>query len=399
MLNRKEKIKGNPVLTLILSLILILVQSSCNINSIKNNFTANNKVQHGVVYYEEGRFGGWPANHGIWSWDNEILVGFAEARHKESTSHTIEPGTARIKYARSKDGGKIWVIEDAYQRGQTAKGQRHDLPEEEAEMPVRLTKGIEDFTNPDFALTFVRDNDENGTSHFYYSNNRGAVWEGPFMFPNLNTNGVITRTDYIVDGKKELIAFLTVTKSNGKPGRVVMARTTDGALNWELVSWIGHEPEGFDIMPSSLRLSHNELLTVIRTRTGDRQDLLTSFYSKDNGKTWEKLKNPVSDTGRSGSPPSLVKLKDGRLALGYIYRSSFGSRVNVRFSSDNGKSWSDEIILRSGDGATWDVGYPRMVQRLDDKLVMIYYWNNENKEGAKPYRYIAYTIFDSTNWK
>jgi hypothetical protein len=27
-----------------------------------------------VVYKETGRFAGWPANHGIWSWGNEIVL-------------------------------------------------------------------------------------------------------------------------------------------------------------------------------------------------------------------------------------------------------------------------------------------------------------------------------------
>ena len=34
-------------------------------------------VRHVVVYREEGRFAGWPANHGIWAWGDEILVGFS----------------------------------------------------------------------------------------------------------------------------------------------------------------------------------------------------------------------------------------------------------------------------------------------------------------------------------
>lgn len=118
----------------------------------------------------------------------------------------------------------------------------------------------------------------------------------------------------------------------------------------------------------------------------------------DNGKTWGRLKDPVADTGRGGSPPALVKLADGRLALGYAYRSEYGSRMNVRFSSDKGNSWSDEIVLRGGDGASRDVGYPRMLQRPDGKIVIIYYWNNALTEGAKPYRYIAYTIFDPEKW-
>ncbi len=109
--------------------------------------------------------------------------------------------------------------------------------------------------------------------------------------------------------------------------------------------------------------------------------------------------DPVADTERGDSPPALSNLDDGRLALGYIYRSQYGSRVNVRFSSDNGKTWSDEIVLRCGDGANRDVGYPRMVQRPDGKLLLIYYWNNVGRKGAKPYRYIASTIFNPDTWK
>lgn len=30
-----------------------------------------------IVAKEDGRFGGWPANNGAWSWGNEILVGFS----------------------------------------------------------------------------------------------------------------------------------------------------------------------------------------------------------------------------------------------------------------------------------------------------------------------------------
>jgi hypothetical protein len=58
-----------------------------------------------------------------------------------------------------------------------------------------------------------------------------------------------------------------------------------------------------------------------------------------------------------GSPSALVKLSDGRLALAYIHRSQYGSRVKVRFSSNSGQIWSDEIVLRGGDGlgAMWDI--------------------------------------------
>lgn len=396
-MKKQNKPKYNKI-SIVIYIILFFLSSCENKNAVKT-ISKEKEIKHSIVFYEEGRFAGWPANHGIWIWDNEILVGFVEAAHMDSEGfHTYDRSTATNKYARSRDGGETWTIEDAYEKGQTAWGFDNSISKEKADIPISLNEPINDFTHSDFILTFLRHNNNYGPSHFYYSTNKGELWEGPYTFPDIDPNGVATRTDYIIEGKQELSAFLTVAKSNGREGRVVFSRTYDGGLNWEIISWITPEHEGFDIMPSSLRLSSNELITVIRTRTGNRQDLLTSYLSQDNGKTWEKLKDPVADTGRGGSPPALVKLKDGRLALAYIYRSQYGSRVNIRFSKDNGKSWSDEIILRCGDGATFDVGYPRMVQRPDGKLVLIYYWNNANQKGAKLYRYIASTIFDPDQW-
>ncbi|MHC4095914.1 MAG: hypothetical protein ACYSU3_07635, partial [Planctomycetota bacterium] len=34
-------------------------------------------ARHLKVFYEKGRFAGWPANNGIWQWGKEILVGFS----------------------------------------------------------------------------------------------------------------------------------------------------------------------------------------------------------------------------------------------------------------------------------------------------------------------------------
>jgi hypothetical protein len=389
--NRSDKNRLKKHNSIISSIpILCFIISSCNINTEKTLLENEKGIQHGIVYYKEGRYAAWPANNGLWSWDNnEILVGFSESKHDEKTPglHPLDRASASGKYARSKDGGISWAIEDAYEKGQTTMG----TSDNKTDSVTILTEKIDDFNNPDFILTFR-------SSHFYYSNNRGIKWIGPYEFPHLDSEGIISRTDYIVDGRQQLGAFLTVNKSNQKEGRVVLARTDDGALNWEIASWIGPEHGGFDIMPSSVRLSPLELITTIRTRTADSLNKITAYISSDNGKTWEHLKDPVADTGRGGSPPALVKLADGRLALGYAYRSEHGSRISVRFSSDKGRSWSDEIMLRGGDGASRDVGYPRMLQRPDGKLVIIYYWNNELLEGANPYRYIAYTIFDPNMW-
>jgi hypothetical protein len=73
----------------------------------------------------------------------------------------------------------------------------------------------------------------------------------------------------------------------------------------------------------------------------------------------------------------------------YGFRSEpYGVRAVV--SKDNGATWSKEIGLRN-DGGTWDLGYTRTVQRLDGKLVTVYYFN----ERADSERYIAATIWSA----
>jgi len=357
-------------------------------------------IEHSVIYQQDGRFAGWPANGGIWTWNNEILVGFVEANYAVSRSlHTYDPKTARHKYARSLDGGKTWAIEDAYDAGQKAVAYDHAIAPDKAVAARPLDQPM-DFTHPEFVLALVRlNNNHDGPSIFYHSTNKGKSWTGPFTFPNLGTAGVASRSDYLIDGKSTLTALITTAKANKKEGRVASVRTTDGGMSWQFLSYLGEEHAGFDIMPSSERLSPTEILTTIRTHTGSSLCLITAHLSTDNGATWQRLQDPVADTGHAGSPPALVRLKDGRLALAYAYRSMNGSRMAVRFSSDNGKSWDDEIPLRTGDGASRDIGYPVMAQRPDGKLILIYYWNNAVQPGAKPFRYIAATVFDPAAWK
>ena len=341
-------------------------------------------VSHALVYRESGRFGGWPANHGIWSWGNEIVVGFRSAHFKVMpVGHARDPQQPEYEYqARSLDGGRTWTVE---------KPPELVRPENGGPTPVESPGGI-DFTHPDFALMF-RASGNTRHSRFYYSTDRCRTWKGPYVFPLLGQPRIMARTDYIVESKNELSVFLTAAKANDKEGHVLLARTADGGKTWKFVSWIGPEPQGFSIMPSSLRLSQTRILTTIRRKEGD-QHWIEAWTTGDNGATWQFLNRPAPSTGGSvGNPPSLLRLKDGRLALIYGYRSApYG--IRARLSTDKGLSWSEELTLRN-DGGCWDLGYPRSVQRPDGKIVSVYYFNdNPNSE-----RYIAATVWDPGRWK
>ena len=88
-------------------------------------------LQHVVVYSEQGRFAGWPANHGIWSWGDEILVGFSRGYYKDRGPfhHIDKEKPEEFLLARSKDAGASWTVEQPRPAGALAGtlGMRHGL--------------------------------------------------------------------------------------------------------------------------------------------------------------------------------------------------------------------------------------------------------------------------------
>ena len=340
-------------------------------------------AEHKVVYYEEGRFGGWPANAGVWSWGDEILVGFNRAYFKHNPFHhsidRTKPGSAVL--ARSLDGGLIWHLEEPhnYSRGSDA--------------IVNLDAPLA-FSDPDIAIRNDREN-------FIASFDRGKTWNGPYAFAGLDMGRLSSRTDYLFNGPNDAFFFLSADDVDSVQAilqdRSFMAHTPDGGQSFEFVSWMADDETVRSVMSSTVRISETHLLTTMRRRYDPAGDFtvmprnwIDAYESLDNGRTWQFLsKIADTDTGlRNGNPPALVRTDDGLLAVSYGYRGvRYGIRARV--SADNGVTWSKEIILRD-DAATWDIGYCRSVVRADGKVVSMYYYSTQ----ARPEQHIEATIWD-----
>ncbi|MSU48066.1 MAG: hypothetical protein EXS37_03085 [Opitutus sp.] len=322
--------------------------------------------EHITVFNEPGLYGGWPANHGIWQWGDEIVVGFTVATYQHQVNaHAVDRSVPfQEKQARSLDGGRTWTLES-------------DLPFREpakAPKPQRLTEPL-DFTAPNFAFLFRFGSIHVGPSWFYTSTDRCKTWRGPYAFSVDGIDRIATRTDLVVLGPRDCLMFGSAAKADGKEGRPFCARTTDGGLTWKLVLRIGPEPAGFAIMPSSLRLKNGVILTTVR-RTDPGDSFIEAWRSPDQGAHWDSTGKAAVNLG--GGPPSLVQLPDGRVALTYGFRAKpHGARA--RISADGGYTWGSEIVLRD-DGFTGDLGYARSVVRPDGKVLTVYYFNGPRDE-------------------
>jgi hypothetical protein len=353
------------------------------------------EIENVVVYREDGKFAGWPANYGMWRWGDEFVVSFTQCTFQDHAGfHARREDTpAYPLQSRSLDGGRTWTTirtpaPSPGDRGFSA--DEHMLPElwvakaiemKQEPLPKPCPGGI-NFTHPDFAMMCARTGLGGGTlAWFYISYDRAHTWQGPYSFPMFGQTGIEARTDYIVNGPDDCMIFLTAARQNGGEGAgVFMARTTDAGKTFNFVSWVGTSPTNHMIMPSSVRLDANTILTAIRCNVavGDFEHVHTwidLYESIDNGASFHYLNQPVPYAGSGGNPPSMIKLQDGRVCLTYGYRAApFG--MQARLSEDGGKTWGEVIYLRKDGGGT-DLGYPRTIQRQDGTIVTTYYYNTD----------------------
>ncbi len=316
----------------------------------------------------------------MWCWGDEILVAFALGYHKENEKgHSIDRDKPSQKVmARSLDGGESWNLETPKKLASRIE-------------PIPCPGGI-DFAHPDFAMTCRG-------SKFYISYDRGKTWQDPYLLPDIGKD-LTARTDYIVYGSKECLFLIAAKEEKVQAGlqdRAFCARTVDGGRSIGFLAWMTHEPiAARSVMPATVRCSESHLVSALRRRHDVRHSdgtkvsntWLDVYQSNDKGATWEFLSKVADTAGKNGNPPSMARLRDGRICVAYGYRAEpFG--IRAKLSSDNGRTWGDEIHLRD-DARTWDFGYTRTVQRKDGKLVTMYYYTTVER----PEQHIAVTIWD-----
>ena len=346
-------------------------------------------MNHTIVYQQPGMFAAWPANNGMWSWNGEeILAGFTVGDFEEKPGHNInEP--YRSLLARSVDQGDSWTVvcpENFVGSAAEARPPDHEIG----------------FTDPGFAMR-VEGKGYHGsnrpTGAFYVSHDRGCSWRGPYTFgslrdcPELHSLEITSRTDYQVEGPKECLVLMSARGGAMKMDRAFCARTSDGGRSFRFISWIVPPADPYRaVMPSTVRCHSGKLIAAIRRKNADTNRCwIDAYASEDNAQTWQ-LAGKVGDTGgHNGNPPALTQLRDGRLCCVFGERDTY--RILARYSADDGEAWGQALVLRSdfepdsyGDS---DLGYPRVLQRADGKLIALYYWATK----ATPHQHIAATTW------
>lgn len=355
-------------------------------------------TEHAVVSAKEGHYHGWPANNGIWSWGDEILVGFTQGGYVQQKGHSID-GVQENHLAKSLDGGQTWrpYRPDGYFRDE------HPKFRGDGKQP--LAKPL-NFLDPGLVVKVFSQGyhgTEDPVGGFFVSRNRGATWEGPYAFTGLyDTKGfddrvLSARTAYLPVDEDTCLFFISAKPpvDTEAGNRVGVMRTTDGGRTFAFLSWVTPDDSpAVAIMPQAVALSEDAFILAYRKiyKNKDGDDAIEIYRSDDRCRTWH-YSSTVKITKPNSNPPSLVKLADGRLCCAYGDRNDH--RIKARISEDDGGTWGPEIIVRDDyykcHDADKDLGYVSTVQRPDGRLVSVYYWATE----AIPEQYIAATIWEA----
>ena len=368
-------------------------------------------MKHIVVYRDPNKFAAWPANHGIWSWGDEILVGFFVGElDRTNTNHPLDTSKSQdVMFYRSHDGGLSWASDNW---GNGLHQAKRICTPHDAYYPGGLTppsnykpRSYVDFELPNNIMTFCRSANNHGISWYFLSANKGKYWQGPHFFDTFDEVGVMARTCYIPTGKFSCIAFITVAHNPREmtkvgEGRVLIVKTTDGGTSWHKVNrTVLPSRFHFEIMPSAVKAD-------------DKIILATRLYAKDAGSNKAQTYSAPFNIGCIGiyhyfpetnkivhlgvtalmlntsSPPSLVRLPNGHLVLTYGRREKpYG--IQAQISKDEGLSWSNPYIIRN-DGGNWDLGYVASTLNANNDIVSTYYYN---LNPTKDTRWIGATVW------
>lgn len=193
--------------------------------------------------------------------------------------------------------------------------------------------------------------------------------------PNITSEGTLIYLgkELYSDSEKKDVVALYISKDKG--------------FTWERKAYIDI-PEGYCLdnfhEPHVVELRSGRLFGAIRAQSCKECRVYEDFtvftcYSDDGGANW----TVPECTYISGSPPHLLLHSSGALILTVGRRKPpYGQRAYVSY--DEGKTWSDEYILRD-DARDGDLGYPSTAELSDGSLITVYYqkYGQDNKTSIQ----------------
>jgi hypothetical protein len=395
---------------------------------------AINNLTHTILHYNKGTYCGHPRMVNFKYFPpNEIIVGHfhAPSAYKvyDDVRHISYQSRSVCLLQHSTDAGKSWPQENEVTLFNNA------MPREE-KMKLASSRNTKpqhyDMFNKNAVFFFTHtihypiDSTFKSALLVFRSPDKGKTWkEAPLRIeaPAIDERTVISKQNTPIiqmpDGKTLLGAFWIgheVREGNREKSTdgAAIYSSKDNGVTWQFLSRPVRDRSGDGIfLYETLLLMPNGDLHFYSVHLSDKdvvvegmKNAITLCVSKDGGKTWT---DPSPITGKGAGvwgtvddsnvsykityrAPWPILLKDGRILLVFT-RRKMPAGIGGIISSDRGKTWSEEFIIRDG-AKWWDIGYPVGAQLADGRVFISYYFNTQDGNEQGGTRFIAGSFFE-----
>jgi hypothetical protein len=356
---------------------------------------------------------GWPVMGGIHNFGaGEITVTFVQGTSAYRTSgdldhYTIE-SRSKVMLRRSPDHGETWPEDLAVEVFDNSVPLDDIVPDSKIERaPIDMSKPESILYAGRSMVTKSRVVDSVRIPRERYpvrpipfvvrSADKGYTWEQiPILIPLYHLDSGYGFSQYVVMADGSILLGLPGTTGpdyNKYAARSELYRSTDNGESWYWANTLFSDPfnETNCSYPNPRLLPSGRLACTLGFWKDPRNRVrwMGIIYSDDGGINWTEPRR----IGWWGISPFPLVLRDGRLLLIYAWRQSEPYGIRGMISEDEGKTWSDEFILRD-DAASPDLGYPVATERDDGKIFTAYYYNvHEEPFLVGGPRHIAASIF------
>jgi hypothetical protein len=369
-------------------------------------------ARHGIVYRNDREFCGWPFVSGFWTPGNgDYLLAFrklpADYSSADAINHDqVAKASPRVVTIRSRDKGLTWDTENLdllFDFGADQDALFGNGPKDYAAMPHV------DFTDPDVLVASGATPESlrpHSRAWLRVSADGGRSWRPHILVDSAGLPSVSGLGSPLVRPDGMSLVFCSVALDEGWKRRAAVFAAVDGGAYWTFLSFVTpkHDDGAADadrsgplrfsphryFYPRPLLLPDGRILCSVRNQRDPTGIMWTEiFASDDGGRTWGFLSR-VNDWG---APGDITRMADGRIACVYGYRLR-PHGIRARISEDEGRTWGGELILRD-DGGSWDLGYPRVIEREPGSLLAMYYMNCKDDpiQAEGGVRHVAWTLF------
>ncbi|MBN2313847.1 MAG: exo-alpha-sialidase [Sedimentisphaerales bacterium] len=217
----------------------------------------------------------------------------------------------------------------------------------------------------------VGDDEPEWWGEYKTSNDGGKTWSKPTRLPDGFLGPIKNKPVQLPDGSILSPSSIEYYTKNREVWQIHLEWSKDMGKTWEKIGPLNEGKKINAIQPSILMYPDGMMQILCRTERAGR---ICQAWSRDMGRTWSEMS--LTELPNPDAGTDAVMLNDGRALLAYNHSTSKDRDrefLNVAVSQD-GKKWYAALVLENQQG---EYSYPAVIQTSDGLAHVTYTWKRK----------------------